>query len=504
MAPVAVLPNDEHNARLVRNVHPAGWQNPTPTGRYNLVVIGGGSAGLVAAVGAAGLGAKVALIERHLLGGDCLNVGCVPSKSVIRSAKVLGEVRRAGTFGVQVADPTVDFGAVMARMRQVRAAISDHDAAERFRNLGIDLYLGEGTFSGPDQVTVGEATLLFRKALIATGSRPAVPAVPGLAEAGCLTNESVFSLVELPRRLAVIGGGPIGCELAQAFRRFGSGVTLFQSQSRLLPREDEDVSALIAATFQAEGLDLKLSAQVSSVEQTADGKEIIFQQGTQTQTVVVDEILVATGRAPNVEGLGLERAGVAYNERGIQVQETLQSTNPAIYAAGDVGFRYQFTHAADATARIVLQNALFPGPKKKASALVIPWCTYTAPEIAHVGLSAAEAVQQNVAVETFTQSIGEVDRGRTDGEPEGFVRVRVRKGSDQIVGATIVASHAGEMINELTLAMVTKVGLKTLATVIHPYPTQAEAIKKVADAYNRTRLTPTVKWLFRRLLAWQR
>jgi pyruvate/2-oxoglutarate dehydrogenase complex dihydrolipoamide dehydrogenase (E3) component len=504
-----VPPMDHYNQELVANAHPPQWQNPTPASIYNLIVIGGGSAGLVAAAGAAGLGAKVALVERHLLGGDCLNVGCLPSKTVIRSAKVLGEVQAASSLGVHIpAGVTVDFAAVMERMRQVRAEVSHHDSAKRFADLGIDLFLGEGRFGSANTVEVvnGDQTtvLNFKKALIATGTRPAPLPVPGLAEAGYLTNERVFEMTERPHRLAVIGAGPIGAELAQSFRRFGCEVIVFDVIPRMLGREDPDAAAVIKAIFEGEGIRLALGAKISEIQKSDAGKTVFFELDGQAESITVDEILVAAGRTPNLETLNLEAAGIEYHKRGVTVTDTLRTTNPNVYAAGDVASKYQFTHTADAMSRIVLQNALFPGPNKKASDLVIPWCTYTDPEVAHVGLYEQEAQEQGIAVETFQFSIGDVDRGRADDERESFVKVHVKKGTDQILGATIVASHAGEMINILTLAMTTNIGLKKIAGVIFPYPTQAEAIKKIADSYNRTRLTPMVKNLFTKWFQWTR
>ena len=495
---------DEANRRLIANVHPSNWRNPTPDGVYNLIVLGGGSAGMVAAIGAAGLGAKVALIERHLLGGDCLNVGCVPSKSVIRSSKLLGEIARAAELGVQVDDVRVDFGEVMARMRRVRADLSEHDSVHRVKRLGIDMYLGDSKFTGPNTLEVEGQTLHFRKAVIATGSRPAAPPIPGLAETGFLTNEKVWDLTLLPPRLAVIGAGPIGAELSQAFHRFGSEVTIFDVVPRLLGREDEEAAILIRRVFEREGIGLALGAEISEIARVADGKRIAYHLNGESQNLVVDEILVAAGRTPNLESLDLEAAGVAYTTRGVEVNDTLRSSNPAIYAAGDVASRFQFTHTADATARMVLQNALFPGPKKKLSDLVVPWATYTDPEVAHVGLYDWEAEKAGIAVDTFVHHLGETDRGRTDGEGEGFVKIHVKKGSDKILGATIVGRHAGELISEVTVAITGGLGLGHLATVIHPYPTTAEAIRKVADAYNRTRLTPLVAKLFTWWFAWRR
>lgn len=498
---IRVLPADAYNEALVRNAHPPDWVNPEPPPRYNLVVLGAGTAGLVTAAGAAGLGARVALIERELLGGDCLNVGCVPSKALLRAARAAAEVRGAGEFGVRVpADVAVDFGAVMARMRRLRAEISAGDSAQRFRGLGVDVYLGSGRFTGPDAVEVTGKTLRFRRAVIATGARAARPTTPGLAEAGYLTNETVFTLTELPRRLAVLGGGPIGCELAQAFARFGSEVTLVGKQPTLLPREEPPASALVEQALRRDGVNLVLGLEPVRVEKTAGAKVLYLDNGT---PVEADEILVGVGRAPNVEGLGLEAAGVRYDKKGVTVDDRLRTSNPRVFAAGDVCSRYQFTHAADATARIAIQNALFYG-RAGASALTMPWCTYTDPEVAHVGLYAREAQAKGIAVDRFVQEMRHVDRAVLDGDAEGFVEVLVRKGTDKIVGATIVARHAGEMISELTLAMVGKLGLGTLAKTIHPYPTQAEALKKVADAYNRSRLTPFVKGLFESWFRWTR
>jgi pyruvate/2-oxoglutarate dehydrogenase complex dihydrolipoamide dehydrogenase (E3) component len=500
-----VLPDDEYNRVLVENVHPQRWQNPEPAARYNLVVLGAGTAGLVTAAGAAGLGARVALVERHLMGGDCLNVGCVPSKCIIRSSRVIGDVRDAHLLGIRIPPgAAADFSAVMERMRRLRARISHHDSAGRFRELGVDVFLGEGRFAGPDRMEVAGKTLRFRRAVIATGARPVDPPIEGLAQAGYLTNETVFSLTERPRRLLVLGGGPIGCELAQAFRRLGSEVIIAGRAHQFLPREDQDAAAILARAFQRDGIDIRLRTTISRVVAAGDGKQVHLVTDGREDVVTVDEILAGAGRAPNVEGLNLEQAGVAYDTRsGVKVNDFLRTTNPAIYAAGDVCLAHKFTHTADATARIVIQNALFRG-RKKLSALTIPWCTYTDPEIAHVGLYERQAREKGMEVDTLTRRLSDVDRAITDGEGEGFVKVHVRKGTDRILGATIVARHAGEMISEITLAMVGRIGLKTLATVIHPYPTQAEAIKQVADAYNRTRLTPFVIGVFRRWLEWTR
>lgn len=500
-----VLPEDEYNRTLVENVHPTTYTNPTPTSRYNLVVIGAGTAGLVTAAGAAGLGAKVALIERNLMGGDCLNVGCVPSKCVIRASRVVADVRDAGEFGVNVpAAMDVDFGVAMERMRRLRARISRNDSVQRFREeLGIDVFFGDARFAGADRIEVGGASLRFKRAVIATGACAIELPIAGLAEAGYLTNETVFSLTARPRRLAVIGAGPIGCELAQAFRRLGSEVVLLNDVAHILPREDADAAEIVQRAFGRDGVRLEMNATITRVSSDPDGKTVHFERDGVGQRVTVDEILLGVGRAPNVEGLNLEGVGVAYGRAGVEVNDQLRTTHPRIYAAGDICMRYKFTHAADFAARIVIQNTLFRG-RKKLSALTIPWCTYTDPEVAHVGMYAHEAAPAGMKVTTFVRELAEVDRAIVDGEDDGFVKVHVKQGTDTIVGATIVARHAGEMIGELTLAMTAKVGLGALANVIHPYPTQAEAIRQVGDAYNRTRLTPFVKQLFSRWLAWTR
>lgn len=502
---IDVRPLDVHNRELVENVHPPEWINPPPTGRYNLVVIGAGTAGLVCAAGVAGLGGKAALVEKHLLGGDCLNYGCVPSKALIRAARAYADVRDAVGYGVAVPPGArVGFEAVMERMRRLRASLSRHDSARRFRELGVDVFIGEARFTGARTVAVGGKTLRFQKACIAAGARAMAPPIPGLAEAGYMTNETVFSLTQLPWRLAVIGAGPVGCEMAQAFARFGSRVTLLQSAVRVLTKDDPDAAARVEKALRADGIDLVLGARVERVEPGAAGKKVHYRVADGPQQVEVDEVLVGVGRAPNVQGLGLEEAGVEYTEReGVRVNDFLQTTNRDIYAAGDICSAHQFTHTADALARIVIRNALFLG-RARAGALVVPWCTYTDPELAHVGLYPEEAEARGIKVRTFTQEFAEVDRAVLDGETEGMARVHLQEGTDRILGATVVARHAGEMLSEVTALMVGKRGLGTIASTIHPYPTQSEVWKKLADAYQRARLTPGVKKLFGRWLAWRR
>ena len=490
-------PLDDHDSALLEAAPPPAWKNPTPGGRYNMVVIGAGTAGLVTAAGAAGLGAKVALIERGLMGGDCLNFGCVPSKAIIRSARVAAEVRDAAAFGVNVpAGTKVDFSQVMDRMRRLRAKIAPHDSAKRFRALGIDVYLSEARFSGPDTVTVDGRDLRFARACIATGARAAAPPIPGLREAGYLTNETVFSLTELPRRLAVIGAGPIGCELEQTFARFGREVFLIEAMHGIMPNEDPDASEIVRQSLTRDGIRLMCCGKNLKISRTDNRKQLTVDSHGTHYELTVDEILVGAGRVPNVDNMGLDLAGVEFDKTGVKVNESMRTSNRRIYAAGDVCSRYKFTHAADAMARIVIQNALFFG-RAKASRLIIPWCTYTDPEVAHVGMYEKDAKEKGIANETMSVDLGEVDRAILDGE-EGFLKVLLAAGTDRILGATLVSRHAGETISELTTAVTHGLGLRKLASVIHPYPTQAEIIKRAADAFNRKRLTPRVQ----RLLTW--
>ena len=507
LPPPRLLPDDPHNRTLVENAHPPGWRNPEPARRYNLVVIGAGTAGLVAAAGAAGLGARVALVERHLMGGDCLVTGCVPSKAVIRSARVVGELQESAALGVSVpAGMSVDFGAVMERMRRIRAGISPHDSAWRFsRELGVDVFLGHATFTGPDALAVDGTALRFARAVIATGARPGHPSIPGLVEAGFLTSETVFELTERPGHLAVLGGGPVGCELAQAFRRLGAEVTLLSDAGQLLPRDDPDGAEVVRQALLRDGVRLILGARIAGVEHGTARKVVRYRNGSQDGALVADEILVATGRVPNVQELGLEAAGVRHTAEGVVVDDYLRTTNRRIYAAGDVCLRWKFTHAADAAARIVVQNALFGlTGRRRVSRLIVPWCTYTDPEAAHVGLNEREARERGVAIDTLVRRFEQVDRALTDGETDGFVKVHVRQGTDRIVGATIVARRAGELISELTLAMVVGVGLDRLSSVIHPYPTLAEAVRHLADQHRRRRLTPFARAALGTWLRWTR
>jgi pyruvate/2-oxoglutarate dehydrogenase complex dihydrolipoamide dehydrogenase (E3) component len=508
-----ILPNDEYNQQLVGNVHPSNWVNPQPTGRYNIVVIGAGTAGLVTAVIAAGVGAKVALVERHLMGGDCLNVGCVPSKGIIRAARAWSDLKHTEEFGLHI-PPGVkyDFGQAMARMRKLRARISHNDSVHRYKSLGVDVFIGNARFSGSDTVMVegpaGSRTLTFAKAVICTGARASDPSIPGLQGAGYLTNETVFSLTELPPRLGVIGAGPIGCELAQAFARFGSQVYLVEALHGVMPNEDRDAAEIVEESMQRDGVTLLCCGKDLNVSKAESGKRLTVNSHGRQYDVTVDELLVGVGRTPNVEGLGLDVVGVEYDKAGVKVNERLQTTNRRIFAAGDICSQYKFTHAADALAQIVIQNALFPHPLglgyASADSLIMPWCTFTEPEIAHVGMYEGDAKKKGIEVETYTFKLDEVDRAILDGEEEGFARVHIRKGTDKILGATIVAAHAGDMINEFSVLMKAGLGAKTIAGTIHPYPTQAEVNKKVVNLWRKAHFTQRTKGILVRLFAWMR
>ena len=450
---------------------------------YDLLVIGAGPAGLAAARGAAAVGVPVALIEAHHIGGNCLHEGCIPSKTIIRSAQLIAEMRNATRFGVDTpAEIIVDFAAVMTRMRRVRDRILRVDSAARLQAEGIAVHVGHARFVAADAVDVDGTRLQFGKALIATGSRPLLPDIDGLAAAGFLTNESVFELTRLPPSLLVIGGGPLGCELAQAFARFGSRTLICHSEPLFLPKEERDAAQMVSDALARDGVEIHLNCSVVAVRLEGGRKHVTLVTDGNRSTTVVDEILTGIGRLPAVQGLDLEKAGVAYDaESGIQVDDFLRTRNPRIFAAGDVCLEHAFTHTAEASARIVVRNALLRG-RQRMSALTVPWCTYTDPQVAHVGLYVRQARAQGIPVKTYTVPMHDVVRAITDGDEDGFVKIHVREGSDRILGATIVGRNAGELINNVSLAMVAGLGLRRLARVIHAYPTQGEAVCQAAQA----------------------
>eukprot|EP00049_Salpingoeca_infusionum_P006878 m.112418 g.112418 ORF g.112418 m.112418 type:complete len:710 (-) comp13473_c0_seq5:419-2548(-) len=512
-----VSPLDEHNTALLDKVHPQQWVDPTPKPIYDLVVIGAGAGGLVSAAGAAGTGARVALIEANLLGGDCLNVGCVPSKSLLHAATMchtLKNQEHLSALGISVGDIKVDFAKVMENLRQQRAHIADNDSATRFtRKLGVDVFFGYGRFMGKKVVRVNNHTLQFTKCIIATGGAPRLPDIPGMKAASVgprpnvLTNETLFNLTSLPSRFGVIGTGPIGCEMAQAFQRLGSQVTLMGRSGRILKKEDQDAAECVRASMAMDGVTMLLNITEYMQVEDLDGKiKLTFKTAEgKVTTKEFDKLLVAAGRSPNVKGLNLELAEVKYcEEAGVQVNDKMLTSNGRIYAVGDVCTQeYQFTHASDFMARAVVRNALFLG-REKFSALNIPAATYTSPEVAHTGCIARQLDKKGIAYQTFEKPLAENDRSILQLSTNGFVRVYCKRGTDEILGATIVGQNAGEMISEVSVAMAAKMGLGTLASVIHPYPTVSDAIRACGDLYNRTRVTPSVKSILRRIVAIQR
>lgn len=478
------------------------WRNPDPRGPYHLLIVGAGPAGLLAAKAASRRGAKVALIESNLLGGTCLNKGCIPSKTLIRTSRLYREMRDAEHFGGRPPGGiAVDFPVVMERVRRIRARLGEGDSAERLTAMGIDVHFGEARFAGPDSVTVGAKVLRFRKALVATGARPVRPPIPGLEEAGYMTYENVFDLSECPKRLLVIGGGPVGCELAQAFARLGSRVTLVQDDPMFLGHEERDAAQLLSDALARDGIEIHLDTQTTRVNMVGKDKVAELANDDTKRTVAVDSILVGVGTVPNVERLDLEAAGVAYDQTaGIPVDDFLRTSNPRIFAAGDVCAGNKFPHIESAAGRIVVANALFLG-RQRLSAEAIPWCTFTDPEIAHVGMYVTQARQKNIPIKTLTVLMHEVDRAITDGEEDGFVKLHVREGSGKILGATVVASHAGDLINEISLAMSAGLDLRALARVNQPYPTQSQAIKMAAAAYVGSRRRSIGTWLMTKWLS---
>ncbi len=471
------------------------------SGIYNVVVIGAGTAGLVTAAGTASLGGRVALVERNKMGGDCLNFGCVPSKALISSARLAQHMREAEKWGLRNQEPQFEFRDVMERMRARRAKIAPNDSQERFESLGVDVFRGEAKFVSPHEVEVNARRLQARNFVIATGSRAAIPEIAGLDSVPFFTNETIFDALHgKPASMIVLGGGPIGCELGQAFRRLGVKITIVHNGDQLLPPEDRDVADFIQKRFAMEGMDVRLNTTTNRVR-FENGSVIL---GTNGGEVVAETLLIATGRTPNIEQLNLAAAGVKHSPHGITVNDYMQTSQPHIYAAGDVANRLKFTHTADFTARAVVRNILMPLQilRQKIDCAVVPWCTFTEPEVAHVGLGEKEARSRGTDYDLFVVRLEELDRAVVESEEAGFAKFLTRKGSDKILGATIIAPHAGDLLHEFVLAMNAGIGLGKIASMIHAYPTFAELARKAGDNYNKTRLTPFAKklfaWLYRR------
>ncbi len=470
--------------KFQHNLFPRGWKNPKPAELYDLLIIGGGPAGMTAATIARSHNAKVALVEKEHLGGECVTSGCIPSKALIRSSRTAAEIRNAAKYGIKVPKGwKVDFGAIMQRVHQLQTDISAFDAAKHFKKMGVDIFLGKGRFTGTYRFEIDGKILTFKKAIIATGTQPIALNVSGLDRSDYLTNNEIFHLTKLPTQMAVVGGGPIGCELAQAFARLGSKVTLITRGPSILPREETVASEQLKAALEADGVEILLNTQIKRVEKK--GKKKILYLNKKSKRLAVDTLLVSIGRTPAVEGLGLDLAGIQYDhQKGIFADEYLLTSNPHIYAAGDSSSPYKFTHVSRELGKIAVEHALGLN-RTKASSLIIPWCTFTDPEVAHVGLTEKEARTKGVSVETLTLELDHIDRAILDGETHGFLKLLIKTGSDQIVGATLVASHAGEMISEITTAMNSENGLLALLRAIHVFPTQAEIIRNAAQALKK-------------------
>lgn len=481
----------------------------------NMVVIGAGSAGLVSSYIAAAVKAKVTLVEKHKMGGDCLNTGCVPSKALIRAARAVKEISKANDLGIQVAEPTIDFAAVMERVRQVVRDIEPHDSVERYSSLGVDCVQGEATIVSPWEVKVDGKSIYTQNIVIASGARPFVPPIPGLNQVDYLTSDNLWDLNELPKKLLVLGGGPIGCELAQAFNRLGSEVTIVDMMSRVLPREDEDVSAFVQQRFVNEGINVLVGHKTIGFEQCEGNNasllniallEEVGASEEKSVEVSFDKVLVAVGRRANTSGLGLESLDIELNPNGtVTVDEYLRSCYPNIYACGDVAGPYQFTHTAAHQAWYVAVNALFGRFKKfKVDYTVVPWATFTDPEVAHVGLSEADATAKDIPYEITKYGIDDLDRAIADNSAEGFVKVLTVPGKDKILGATIVGYHAGDLLTEFVTAMKQGLGLKKILGTIHTYPTISEANKFVAGNWSKAHAPQGILNWVEKYHAWQR
>jgi pyruvate/2-oxoglutarate dehydrogenase complex dihydrolipoamide dehydrogenase (E3) component len=486
MSPTSSNSADRDLEKYMARVRPEDRVNPPPKDLYDLVVLGAGPAGLAAAESAAAAGLTVALVERDRLGGNSLNVGSIPSKAIIRSGRAALMTQKSpestapGTGG-----ESADFDHAMTRMREIRMRVAEYHSIDRLDAKHIDVYFSEARFLDRRSVAAGNARLSFKKAIIATGSRPRPSDIPGLDRTGFLTSSTIFDIATLPPRLAIIGGGPLGCELAQAFCRLGSRVTILQNQPKFLPREERDAAELLSLSLSRDGVDTRLNtAVIGAALQGAEKVLQIVNYGMHC-AIAADEILLSIGRVPNVESLCLTAAGIDFDaESGIKVNDFLRTTNARVFAAGDVCSSHKFTNVAQATGRMAVLNA-FGKRRERQSHLLIPWCTFCDPEIAHIGMQVWEARQQGVAVKTFTIMMQDVDRAMTDGQDDGFVKLHVRDGTDEILGATIMASRASEMINEVSVLMSARIGMRKLAKILHTYPAQSDAIRLASEAFLR-------------------
>ncbi len=486
------------------------WTRPAKFDR-NLVVIGAGSAGLVAAYIAAAVKAKVTLVEKHRMGGDCLHTGCVPSKALIKTARVLSTIRRAKDFGLKTASAEFDFAEVMERVQRVIGRIEPHDSVERYVSLGVDCVHGEAKIASPWIVEIRKPdgtthSLTTRSIVIAAGGRPLVPPIPGIEQTGYLTSDTVWGLRELPARLVVLGGGPIGCELAQTFARLGARVTQVEMLPRLLIREDPEVAEMVEKRFRAEGVDLRTAHKAKEFRVENGRKVLICEHGGKDLAIEFDALLVAVGRVANTAGYGLEELGIPVTRgRTVETNEFLQTRYPNIYACGDVAGPYQFTHTASHQAWYASVNALFGAAKKfRADYSVIPWATFTDPEVARVGLNETEARERNIPYEVTVYGIDDLDRAIADEEAHGMVKVLTVPGKDRILGATIVGEHAGDLIAEFVAAMRHDIGLNKILGTIHIYPTLAEANKYAAGAWKRAHAPQKLLGYVERFHAWMR
>ncbi len=488
----------------------AGWQRPKAFER-NLVVIGAGAGGLITSLIGSVVKAKVSLVEDHKMGGDCLNFGCVPSKALIRSARLAHQIRHAGEFGIRDAQGTVDFKAVMQRVHNVIKTIAPHDSVERFTGMGVDVIQGYATITSPWTVEIKKhdgstQTLTTKSIVVATGAAPFVPPIPGLKEAGFVTSDNVWDLEALPARLCVLGGGPIGCELAQAFARLGSKVTVVEMAPRVMVREDEDAATLVAESLRADGVSVLAGHKALRVDSTGGVKRLIAEHAGREVDVPFDVLLCAVGRAARVNGFGLDKLGIRLTPRkSIETDAWLRTSMPNIYAVGDVASPLQFTHTAAHEAWYAAVNALFGRFKTfKADYSVVPWVTFTEPEVARVGLSEMQAKEQNIAVEVTKYGIDDLDRAIADGVAHGYVKVLTVPGKDKILGVTIVGDHAGEILAEYTLAMKHGLGLNKIMGTIHPYPTMAEANKYAASEWKKKHVPEDLLRWVARYHAWER